>query len=91
MMQHSGLLIEFVKVKNLRELCAVVKRFDEVQNLLDSGGFLEELDSLAIKGFGLFLDVLFFAEIVQFTVFGNQPALAQVLCGQIYSKLTSSI
>lgn len=60
-MQHSGLKISIDF--NLRKLSAVVEGFDEIEYLLDRGRFPKQGDSLLVKSFWLFHDVLFLRKV----------------------------
>lgn len=63
---------------HLRELGAVKKRFDKVEDLLKAGGLPEEGYSLLVKRFRFFFNVLFFGEVEEVGGFWDFLSLAEV-------------
>ena len=64
------------QVHHLRKLGAVLERLDEVEDVLDGGGFPQQLDTTLVKRLGLLLNILLLREKEQVAVLRNFFALA---------------
>jgi hypothetical protein len=65
--------------EDLRKFCAVVKRFNEIEDVLHGGRLSQQCDSALVEGLRLLFDVFFFSEEEKVALLRNLFVLLQIL------------